>query len=366
MLVIKNKVEMKITYPLELFAEREKILFFDIETTGFSRTHCFIYLIGCMYYEDGQYMYTQWFAENKRDEADVLTAFYQFIKNFTTIIHFNGNSFDMPFIKARGENYRLNFNFTDFQGIDIYKSISGFAHIFKLENQKQKTYEKLLNIQRTDPFSGGELVKVYQEYLHSKEEKLLGPLLLHNKEDVWNMGKLLSLYAVSDLFQGDFTVLSFQIHSYEGLSKEPKKELRITLELNHPVPVKISYGAEDCYLTADKEHAVLTVQVISDTLKLFYKNYKEYYYLPLEDEAIHKSLSMFVDAKYRKTATKENCYKKIQGEFLPIYDKSGLFPNTFQYSHSDKISYILLRDVNQKNVRCYAQNILSFLRMHKK
>ena len=45
-----------------------------------------------MYYAGEQLMYTQWLAENFNDEANVLMAFNKFIKDFDTIIHFNGNS----------------------------------------------------------------------------------------------------------------------------------------------------------------------------------------------------------------------------------------------------------------------------------
>ena len=72
MIVIKNKADVKIEYPIETLSSKDKVIFFDIETTGFSRKYCNIYLIGCMYYAGEQLMYTQWLAENFNDEANVL------------------------------------------------------------------------------------------------------------------------------------------------------------------------------------------------------------------------------------------------------------------------------------------------------
>ena len=46
MLVIRNKADIKIEYPIEKIANKDKVLFFDIETTGFSRKYCIVYLIG--------------------------------------------------------------------------------------------------------------------------------------------------------------------------------------------------------------------------------------------------------------------------------------------------------------------------------
>ena len=109
MIVIRNKADVKIEYPIETLSSKDKVIFFDIETTGFSRKYCNIYLIGCMYYAGEQLMYTQWLAENFNDEANVLMAFNKFIKDFDTIIHFNGNSFDIPFVKERGEKIYVGF-----------------------------------------------------------------------------------------------------------------------------------------------------------------------------------------------------------------------------------------------------------------
>ena len=39
-----------------------------------------------------------------------------------------------------------------------------------------------------------------------------------------------------------------------------------------------------------------------DTLKYFYDNYKDYFYLPKEDTAIHKSVATYVDKDFRQKA----------------------------------------------------------------
>ena len=97
-------MDIKINYPIEIFQKKKIIIYFDIETTGFSRKYCIVYLIGCMYYSGDELIYTQWLAENFNDEANVLIAFNKFIKDFDTVIHFNGNSFDIPFVTERVKN----------------------------------------------------------------------------------------------------------------------------------------------------------------------------------------------------------------------------------------------------------------------
>ncbi len=50
-------------YPLGLLAPEEKILFLDIETTGFAARSSSLYLIGCIYRKGGMFHSIQWFAE---------------------------------------------------------------------------------------------------------------------------------------------------------------------------------------------------------------------------------------------------------------------------------------------------------------
>ena len=53
----------------------EETIYFDIETTGFSADVTALYLIGCIYYETGNWKLIQWFAEDNVSEKEALTAF---------------------------------------------------------------------------------------------------------------------------------------------------------------------------------------------------------------------------------------------------------------------------------------------------
>lgn len=367
MLVIKDKEDIKITYPIQEIAEKDNVLFFDIETTGFSRKYCIVYLIGCMYFSGNQPMYIQWLAENFNDEANVLMAFHKFIQNFHTIIHFNGNSFDMPFLQERGEKYHLNFAFDRFKSIDIYKPVSKINHILKMDNQKQKTFEQLLAIRRTDPFSGGDLIEVFKQYVESKDDRLLFPLLLHNREDVCNMGELIALLSISDLFDYKFKISGYQIHNFKNLDGDVEQELCISLELKTPIPIPISYNYNGIYLRANDMKVNISVKVKNGTYKYFFDNYENYYYLPLEDKAIHKSVAGFVDKKYRKKATASTCYEKFSGSFLPVFNLDHeSFTQIFKENNKDKTGFIQCEFMNDENIFEYTSMILEYLKQKPK
>ena len=76
MITIEKTFPGTIAYPLERLGDPEKLVFFDIETTGFSADYNIVYLIGCIWPEGDHLRFIQWFVDTKAAEADVLTAFF--------------------------------------------------------------------------------------------------------------------------------------------------------------------------------------------------------------------------------------------------------------------------------------------------
>jgi hypothetical protein len=147
----------------QLFDEHS--IFFDIETTGFSPAHSSIYLIGCVRRKEDTLYVDQFFAEQPSEEAELLSAFFELLKDYHTIISFNGIGFDIPFIKAKCDLLNIKEHLKDYSYLDIFKSISALKFLLKLPNYKQKTIEAFLDISREDQLSGGELINVYQDYV---------------------------------------------------------------------------------------------------------------------------------------------------------------------------------------------------------
>ncbi len=55
-----------ISYPLDRLAPLERILFLDIETTGFTAKSSYLYLIGCAYCRAGKWQTIQWMGGKLR------------------------------------------------------------------------------------------------------------------------------------------------------------------------------------------------------------------------------------------------------------------------------------------------------------
>ncbi|GEM_PF-5794944 len=87
-------------------------------------------------------------------------------------------------------------------------------------------------------------------------------------------------------------------------------------------------------------------------LKHFYKDYKNYYYLPAEDQAYHKSVSGFVDRSARVQATARTAYTKKTGTFIPVYDVSMIDPNVlFSKDYGSGVFYTLPQYLDLNNLK---------------
>ncbi len=331
-----------ISYPLNRLAPLERILFLDIETTGFAARSSYLYLIGCAYYLAGKWRTIQWMAEQYEQEADILKAFFEFAKLYRYLIHFNGNNFDLPFIAQKCEQHALPYTFDNFQGMDLYRRISPYKFFLKIPNCKQKTLEQFLGIERKDVFSGGELIGIYHDCVKNPTEFSENSLLLHNSDDLKGMLQTLPILAYYDLFNQPVKARKVQANSYRDVNGHSRKELMITLTLDPPLPRQISTAVGNCYFRGNGTEAVLKIPIFEEELKYFYSNYNDYYYLPAEDVALHKSVAGFVDKDYRVHATAATCYTRKFSTYLPQWDI--LFKPFFKRDYQSKELFFELTD----------------------
>ncbi len=341
----------------------EDALFFDIETTGFSAGNTKLYLIGCVYADKdtGHFLSIQWFLDDYNDEKSLIQAFIDFSKNFKTLIHFNGQGFDIPYMEAKCQKHNITWDFSCFEHIDLYKYASKIKNLFKTENLKQKTMEVFFDLNREDVFSGGDLIAVYQDYMERKDDRLLEFLLLHNFEDIQGMITLLDILSYSAILDGaySFSSIGMAVSSARDIER---KEAIIECTLDTPVPKRVSFGHDECYMTAYDNKLKLKIDVYTDELKYFYPEYKDYYYLPVEDRAIHKSVAFYVDKNYRVRAKAANCYSKKSGAFMPQFDE--IVTPYFKREYGDKKLYFEVTDEflgNDELVYSYVKHIVEWL-----
>lgn len=315
MIRIIKPLKLNTSYDLSRIGDPEKLLFFDIETTGLSAFDASVYLIGCLCVRNGQAEFRQWLTESLGDELPMLREFFEFAENFDTLIHFNGDTFDIPFLNAAALQYTCASPLPDMKSFDILKHVRKYRKFFDLPNMKLKSIERFLGIEREDKYSGGELIDVYKKFQSEYDEDLKDLLLLHNEEDVLGLPALLPVLNYSDFL----TLPSESISVTESYLNRPGNRLFVTITSEGFYFTKnLHYIFEnDICVSFENSHCLIELPVYNGTLKYYYPNYKDYYFLPKENCAIHKKLAQYVDKNYREPATKENCCCSIDGMFLP-------------------------------------------------
>jgi len=323
--------------PALLPGPQNKVLFFDIETTGFSPEKECIYLIGCIYHTENAWKLTQYFLDQKEEEANLIRSFFTLAANYNYLIHFNGNVFDIPFLEKRAKKLGLSSILSTLSSIDLYREIYPFKNLLKLEGLKQKNLEQILGLKREDTYNSGQLIKIYNNYLITKQQNFLSLLLLHNADDLKGMLTVLTLRSLPLLKQGHYHIQKTICQNFTTLSGE-KQLFAARLLPDVPLPISVYYESEAYTVTTQSDKRLLIkVPVRKGTLKYFYPNYKDYYYLPEEDYAIHKSIAFYVDSAYRVKAKAATCYTKKESCFL--IQPTPLYKPEFKQEYSDKYSY---------------------------
>lgn len=401
MKVIYNSMKEPL-YSYPFLQPKEKMAFFDIETTGLSPNASSLYLIGLMTYDNTRkkWQLCQWFADNYQSEKEILQNFLNALADVEYLYHFNGKTFDIPYILKKCTRHALQMpaycqkllqDNTGEHSVDLLGIIRSLRHVLLFDKCSQTAVGQWLGLKRSDQFSGSELITVYSEYMQQKllnpenAEKLEKVLLLHNHDDIEMMLNLCSLLTYHEYLSDNCQVrllAAKNLSTLEVIHTE-KQALSLSIKLPAAVPRAIHLTAtfppanSDGEIPAIKKPATLSLEqdmahihfpLYEGTLKFFLPDYKDYYYLIKEDMAVHKSVAEFVDSTVRKKATAATCYIKQAGLFLPSLapsckKKAPAAPHTgtdsslspFYLQWKDKLSFYKLPDDNIKNLEFWKQ-----------
>ncbi len=305
-------------YTLHINDVPKDALFFDIETTGISPERSHMYLFGCIHQVcDDKWHFRQWLIEEPQDERYAITDINNYISKFKLLVHFNGNRFDIPYVAQRCAKLCIPDVISGLDSLDLYRRLHHTKLLFGIENTKQKTFERFTGLNRVDKFNGGELIDVYHDYQKTQSEDCLHMILLHNREDVLGMTKVLSLLPYGHLFDKNAHISSEK----PVILSQDNDSVLLKIHSDYSYPIPVSRRILDVNVHLEGEYITLRIPLCHDELKYFFPHAVEYYYLPVEDMAVHKSVGATVDPAFRQQATRETCYIKRKGTFfrLPGY-----------------------------------------------
>ena len=169
------------TLQLSRLINTENLVFMDIETMGLGSQP--ISLIGMGRIQKGVLNIQQFFAQNICEEAAMIEGFACTIKSSDCFVTFNGEHFDIPFIKNRMRYLGLNDKLfhPNFDALFFSRKVWRGT----LPNCKLQTIEKeILNIERTDDVPGAYCPSFYQSYCETGEIGTVVPIIEHNRQDI--------------------------------------------------------------------------------------------------------------------------------------------------------------------------------------
>lgn len=381
MLNYRTKTNNTLVYPIYEPYSIDEIIFFDIETTGLSAKSSCVYLIGCMYYAQESWYITQWLLEDLSKEADLLYALSNILSSYKRIIHYNGDSFDIPYLKQKFKKYNINEPFSALDSLDLYKKVSPYRKLFPFPNLKLQTLEQYLGYTRQDKSSGGDLIDVYSQFIKLTSKELEDTLLLHNYDDIVGLLDASNILTYINLLDNGINYKDIiNIHT-----KVNACQLLINIKTIYSFPYQVewliplnnninntnitgkNYNANDnCLIQLKSNNIFIKIPIIDGKLKYFFKNYNDYYYLPNEDMAIHKSVAIYVDKEFRTKAKASNCYTYAEGRFVPALDSKILTQNgikTFKDDYKSTIQYVKLDIIinSNKNLLDWFNSLLEFI-----
>lgn len=153
----------------------EDLVFMDIETTGLTHQNPIVSIT----VSDGVKTVTK-VIENLKDELELISDFLEKY-NGSNFVTYNGESFDLPFIRQRAKFYNMEF---DYESTDLYKYFNKYRYLFPMKSLRQVEVEKYFEIDRGEDISGAEVVDLFRSHIENYDESILDTIGTHNLKDV--------------------------------------------------------------------------------------------------------------------------------------------------------------------------------------
>jgi hypothetical protein len=168
------------------FCRNEDFAIVDIETLGLSERP--IILLGIAKPVKNRFCVSQFLLRDIQDEPSAIYSLVSQLDSDSSLITFNGKSFDIPYIKQRLAYYGLD-AFLDHPNFDVLH-FTRRAFKKKLADCRLETVEKYLGIEREIDIPGALVPNFYDTYLTTGNVGPLVAIVEHNKQDLITLGKL--------------------------------------------------------------------------------------------------------------------------------------------------------------------------------
>lgn len=286
----------------------DNAVFLDIETTGLSARTASLYMVGVVFKEGEDWRCRQWFADRQREEQEVLSSCAAFLKPWQTLVHFNGTTFDLPFLRACAKQYHMELGIDKKESLDLYSCLRPMGAFLGMKQMKQKSFEERVGLHRADRYTGGELIEVYKTYEKTPTEEARRLLLLHNRDDLAGMLSVASMLAYEKILRQPLALTE--------VSEKDGQALIVLHSDAAAVPASAKTANAECEISVEDSRVSVRVLMKNGAVRYYFPDYQNYVYLPQEDRAVHKSVGVYVDSHFRQKAAYETAYQWVSFRLL--------------------------------------------------
>lgn len=178
------------------------LLFFDLETTGLAGgAGTYAFLVGCAWFDDRGFHTRQFFLSTFAAERVMLESVGALTGGSTTVVTYNGKSFDLPLIETRYAMHRMATPFAAMSHLDLlhparrlWRDRGRSGHAIGSEQGdgcRLTTLEQSrLGYERRGDVPGAEIPARYFAFVHSGDAAPLEGVLEHNRLDLLSLGLL--------------------------------------------------------------------------------------------------------------------------------------------------------------------------------
>ncbi len=165
-----------------------KALFLDIESTGLF--NCPTFLVGTMFLSGDDFVIRQFFARDYSEEKCLIEIIAKFLREFDSVITFNGKCYDIPFVADRAIYHGLKFG-SQSTHVDLLHHSRRHWRGY-LPNCRLQTLEfHVCRRKRVGDIPSCEVPRLYHDFVRTGDPYPLVRVFHHNMLDLITMSELL-------------------------------------------------------------------------------------------------------------------------------------------------------------------------------
>ena len=166
-----------------------RAIFIDTETTGLAGgTGTYAFLVGIGYMHGGEFCLLQFFMRDLSEEPAMMAELARVLTEFSSLVSFNGRSFDWPLLETRFIMTRQRAPMSGAPHLDLLHLARRLWRTRLSSCALGSLEENILGVQRDNEDVPGWMVpQIYFQYLRDGDASPLSQVFYHNAQDILSL-----------------------------------------------------------------------------------------------------------------------------------------------------------------------------------